>query len=188
MLFVKNTLLPNATSRNLPSLTTSEISSEINDAEEDFEIDVNDEENGINVLLFENPGSNSSNEFLAPNQNKIFNKRRIEDTGIDPYLQIEQHKLDLLREEQKKDSALTSNPDYHFLMSLLLYFEQLDTQEKLQLQSDIQDVVIQTLKKKRTQKTMRNDIYSTTNNFVSDTTKYLSVSPKYRARLKHCKS
>lgn len=152
MLFVKDTLLPNVTSGNLPTPMISETHSEINDSEDDFIEIGNYEENVNEGLLQETLGSVSSNEFSTPAQKKKVKKRRVEEIDFDPFLQIEQQKLDLIREEQKKDSTMTNNPDYHFLMSLLPYFEKLDALEKLQLRTNIQNVVFQTLKQKEIEK------------------------------------
>lgn len=47
---------------------------------------------------------------------------------------------------------MTNNSDYHFLMSLLPYIEKFDALEKLQLRTNIQNVVFQTLKQKEFEK------------------------------------
>jgi len=47
---------------------------------------------------------------------------------------------------------MTNNPDYLILMSLLPYFKKLDALEKLQLRTNIQNVVFQTLKQKEIEK------------------------------------
>ncbi|CAI6357129.1 unnamed protein product [Macrosiphum euphorbiae] len=146
MLFVKDTLLPNVTSGNLPTPMISETHSEINDSEDDFIEIGNYEENVNEGLLQETLGSVSSNEFPTPE--KKGKKPRVGDIDFDPFLQIEQQKLDLIREEQKKDSTMTNNPDYLILMSLLPYLKKLDALEKLQLRTNIQNVVFQTFKQK----------------------------------------
>lgn len=131
MLFVKDTLIPSVTSGNLPTLMISETRSEINDSEDDSIEIGNYEESSTDGLLSETPASISSNEFSTTAQKKKSKKRRIEDIDYDPFLQIEQQKLDLIREEQKRDSTMINNPDYHFLMSLLPYFEKFYALEKL---------------------------------------------------------
>jgi len=155
MLFVKDTLIPSVTSGNLPTTMTSETSetrSEINDSEDESIEIGNYEENSTDGLHPETPASFSSNEFSTPALKKKCKKRRVEDMDYDPFLQIEQQKLDLIREEQKRDSNMTNNPDYHFLMSLLPYFDKLNALEKLQLRTNIQNVVFQTLQHKEIEK------------------------------------
>jgi hypothetical protein len=152
MLFVKDSLIPSVTSGNLPTHMTSETRSEINDSEDDSIEIGNYEENSTDGLLSETPASFSSNEFSTPSLKKKCKKRRVEDMNYDPFLKIEQQKLDLIREEQNRDSTMTNNPEYHFLMSLLPYFEKLDALEKLQLRANIQNVVFQTLQHKEIEK------------------------------------
>jgi len=101
MLFVKDTLIPSVTSGNLPTTMTSETRSEINDSEDESIEIGNYEENSTDGLLPETPASFSSNEFSTPALKKKCKKRRVEDMDYDPFLQIEQQKLDLIREEQK---------------------------------------------------------------------------------------
>lgn len=43
---------------------------------------------------------------------------------------------------------MTNNPDYHFLISLLPYFEPLNALEKLQLRTNIQNLVLEANKQK----------------------------------------
>jgi len=70
MLFVKDTLLPNVSSGNLPTPMISETHSEINDSEDNFIEIGNYEENVNEGLLQETLGSVSSNEFPTPAQKK----------------------------------------------------------------------------------------------------------------------
>lgn len=150
MLFVKDTLLPSATSGNLSNHIMMPYG---NDSEDDSVENSNNEETTTDRSFSGTPRSVSSNEFInlqtAPSENKIRSrKRRAEDLSINPYLEIEQKKLDLIREEQQKDSAMTNNPNYQFLMSLLPYFEPLNALEKLQLQSNMQNLVLEAYKQK----------------------------------------
>lgn len=90
-----------------------------NDSENESVENDNNEETTTDWSFSETPRAVSSNELInfqaPPDQNKIRSrKRRAEDLSIDPYLEIEQKKLDLIREEQQKDSAMSNNPDYHF--------------------------------------------------------------------------
>lgn len=167
MLFVKDTLLPSTTSGNLSNHIMMPYG---NDSEDDSVENYNNEETTTDRSFSETPRSVSSNEFInlqtAPSQNKIRSrKRRAEDLSIDPYLEIEQKKLDLIREEQQKDSAMTNNPDYHFLMSLLPYFEPLNALEKLQLRSNMQNLVLEAYKQKEVYSSQGTTFNTVPNNY-----------------------
>lgn len=54
----------------------------------------------------------------------------------------------LKTQRSKKDSVMTNNPEYHFLISLLPYFEPLEALGKLQLRTNIQNLVLDANKKK----------------------------------------
>ncbi|CAI6374989.1 unnamed protein product [Macrosiphum euphorbiae] len=134
---------------------TSDTHSEINDSEDGLIEIGNYEENSTDALLKETPGSVSSNEFSTTDQKNKCEKRPVENIDFDPFLQIMQQQLDLIRQERQRESTMTNNPDYHFFMSLLPYFEKLDVMEKLQLRSNIQNVVLETLKQKELEKQRR---------------------------------
>lgn len=104
MLFVKDTLLPSATSGNL---SNNIIMSHDNDSEDDSVENDNNEEISIEGSFSETPISVSSNEFIslqtATSQKKIRSrKRRTEDLSIDPYLEIEQKKIRSYKRRTKK--------------------------------------------------------------------------------------
>lgn len=146
MLFAKDTMMPSTTWSNLSQQSTSQ-----DDSDEEIEIAQN--ESDPDVVEPTTSASVSSASYShtpsVTNTNKNRIKKRPADTEMNRYLEIEQKKLDFLQREQKEDAEVKNNPDYHFLMSLLPYFEELDALEKLEVRGKIQDIMIKALRSKR---------------------------------------
>ncbi|XP_071057398.1 uncharacterized protein [Onthophagus taurus] len=152
MLFVKDSMLPSTTTGHLskePENTDSE------DEEQTAE-NVNNEESDTIQHEPSSPSTSSSRPSSCTTQRKTFatptcrNKKRPAQNEIDRhYLELEQKKLDLLEQEFKKDVDMTGNPDYHFLMSLLPYFTDMDCLEKLEVRAKIQEVITEAVRRKQ---------------------------------------
>lgn len=76
-------------------------------------------------------------------------KRKAEQSEIDEYIDIEKQKLQLLKNDVTVNEQLTKNPDYHFLMSLLPYFTEFDSIEKLEVRTGIQNLIMETPRRKK---------------------------------------
>lgn len=146
MWFIKDTIAPSPTEGNLDTQSTY-ADCEENDEDSENTVVGSDIEPIVSPALTtpSHTGSrpNSSSTSTSQNYRK---KRAAEQSDIDKYLDMEKQKIEILRGEQNKDAA---NPDYHFLMSLLPYFQQFEPLEKMELRTTIQNVIITALKKKQ---------------------------------------
>jgi len=90
------------------------------------------------------------NGHLANNilKRKIKKSRKIDESNIDSFLALEQKKIKILENAQKNENQLVNDPDYHFLISLLPYFKDLNALEKLEVRHNIQSIVIDAHRRK----------------------------------------
>lgn len=55
---------------------------------------------------------------------------KIDESNIDTFLALEQKKIKILENAQKNENQFNNDPDYHFLISLLPYFKDLNALDK----------------------------------------------------------
>ncbi|CAI6373751.1 unnamed protein product [Macrosiphum euphorbiae] len=177
MLFCRDVLLPSPTSGNLPDLDndlendTQQNTSCTSWADDtDVEVDVNSE----HAVYSERSPTTLDNEHLANNilKKKMKKSRKIDESNIDSFLALEQKKIKILENAQKNENQVNNDPDYHFLISLLPCFKDLNALEKLEVRNNIQSVVIDAHRRKLMSS---NSVPSTifTNNIPVESQNYL---------------
>lgn len=156
MQFIKGIMTPNATQGNLETPDAYPMNSDTEDTYTHI-----DRTSPVSSLAPNNMTTpqNSKAIYAGPSSQPIAHpinseksvrkKKRADQSEIDRYIEIEQQKIELLRNDQKKSSELTQNPDYHFLMSLLPYFDEFNGIEKLELRANVQNVVLEALRRKK---------------------------------------
>lgn len=145
MMFIKDTIAPSPTEGNLDSQSTSGDCEE-NDEGLEYTVTDSDKESIASPALTTPARTDSRPNSRSTNTSQNYRKKKAAESDIDKYLDMERQKLEILRGEQNRDSA---NPDYHFLMSLLPYFQQFEPLEKMELRTTIQNVIINALIKKQ---------------------------------------
>jgi len=153
MLFCRDVLIPSSTSGNLPDPdNVLENDTEANTSytslaeDTDIEVDVNSE----HAEYSETSSATLDNINLSNNvfKNKTKKSRKIVESNIDSFLALEQKKIKILENAQKNNNEMTNDPDYHFLISLLPYFKDLNALEKLEVRHNIQSIVIDAHRRK----------------------------------------
>lgn len=142
MAFVKDTILPSTTTGNLPHSALDEGSNDIDS------LDIASSDNCRPPTPTPSPQSTGECSRSSYQSEEAFRrppsgKKRRANTELDLYWQMEQQKLEIIKEGQKREHEHTNKPDYHFFMSLLPYLEKLSPLENLEVRGKIQNIVIE---------------------------------------------
>lgn len=145
MLFCKDVLTPSYTTGNLPDtdldISNDSCSSENTEIEVEANLDATAEYFSSTTTKEKINLSNNQNdnENVKQKKNKI---RKSDEANIDSFLALEQKKIKILENAQNTENTFANDSDYHFLISLLPYFKELDSLQKLELRQNIQTVVL----------------------------------------------
>lgn len=81
---------------------------------------------------------------------KVIKERHTVDDNTQKLLDLEEKKITIFQNAQNREKKTYHDPDAQFILSFLLYLKELSSLEKLEVRSQIQNVVLNTYWKKAT--------------------------------------
>lgn len=151
MMFVKDSLMPSCLSGNLVTAEEQNIQSPIFEETNDdghcieSDIDVMGTSSITDVL---SPSAESTKHSLSMPKSKK-KKRRADEDDTHTFLELEKQKIAILQRAQERETKTNDDPDAQFLLSFLPYIKEFDPLEKLEVRTQIQNVVLNAYRMKK---------------------------------------
>lgn len=150
MMFIKDSLLPSSMSGNL-SVREPDTLSLYEATDEAIESDLDVTGNSFTDVLSPSTSTSHVTNNTDPNVTSKM-KRKKKNTELDDnrrLLQLEEKKIAILQQAQDTENKKNEDPDAQFLLSILPYIKEFDPLEKLEIRSQIQNVVLNAYRKKK---------------------------------------